>query len=719
MTRVFVFLGLALALLAGLVAATVALAYGTEPAREGTLRLDGLSGPVTVAWSDSGGVFVEAQTEADLAAGLGYAHAVDHAWAMTLWRQAARGGLAEWFGGSNRALDLHARALGFADLAQQTYAALPPEQQAVLDAYARGASRGLADPGVAQSDAFLAGGVVPEPWRPWDALAVERLHAYLASSPLRLDSARADSADAARWAAAASDSAVVRFAAADSAFRTFLGAPSQAGGRVYAATSGGAATLASQVSAGSSALPLLAPAVLRVGSRVAVAATIPGTLVSPAGWSGGLGWGLLLGSDLRLEPYGGPAPAPVFSRVVDRAGNETLLEVARDTSGLVLRAGRSAAPRRPATQDTAASGAAGRGGETPGLTTPPTASPLASPDGAAADSAAADSTAPSGWRVRWRGFRPGTDLGAFAALRAGRVPDAFALFAREGLVATRAETRVLGRPVVAASGLGYALVARDSLARYAADRLARLVGRPAPPRPDAEAPPGGAPAAQRLTPEDLAEDAVSPWAARLNARLLAALGDRDSLGLALQVPYSYLRSWDGGYRADAIGPSVFEWWLVAHRDYTGHLPDPADSLDAALLPYTLRIARAELRDRYGTLPTEWRWGHLLGDGPRFPVLGGRGGVAARSYAEPLPFPGGHPTALVPGPSLVFERAHPPLAVWTVWSRLDDGRTFVRTPAGRPAASGVLDVGADAGGFVVALDPRAAMPARRLVLSPPR
>ena len=669
MSRLLVFLGLALALLAGLAAATVALAYGTEPTRSGALDLAGLSGPVTVAWGDSGAVFVEAQTEADLAAGLGYAHAADHAWAMALWRQAARGTLAEWFGDEARALDLHARALGLSALARQTYAALPAAERAALDAYARGANLALRDPGVVQSNPFLAVGVTPGPWRPWDALAVERLQAYLASAPLG-PSGPADSV----WARAAADSAVVRFARADSLFRAFLGVPSEGGGRVYAADAG-ARTVVSQVSAGRTALPLLATAVLRVGSRSAVAATVPGTLVSPAGWAGGLGWGLLLGSDLRLEPYGGPAPAPVYSRVVERDGDETLVEVARDTSGLVLRAGRA------------------RGAPVP------------------------DTTAPTGWRVRWRGFRPGTDLGAFAALRAGRAPGAFALFSREGLVASRAETRVLGRPAVAVTGPGYAFVAGDSLARYAAARVAGLAGA----RPDSLAVADSLRAGRRAgrpTPAGLAEDAVSPWAAALAARLLAAMPDRDSLGRELEVPYSYLRSWDGGYRADAIGPSIFEWWLVAHRDYTGHLPDPADSLDAALLPYTLRIARAELRDRFGTLPTAWRWGQIQGEGPRFPVLGGRSGAAAGPYADPLPVPGGHPTALVPGTSLVFEAERPATAVWTVWSRLADGRTWVRTPAGRPPASGVVDVGRDAGGSVVALDPGAPLPARRLVLSPP-
>ena len=288
--------------------------------------------------------------------------------------------------------------------------------------------------------------------------------------------------------------------------------------------------------------------------------TIPGTLVSPSGWSGGLGWGLLRGGPLRLERYGGEAPPPVYSRLVDRDGDEALLAVARSPRGLVLRAGR-----------------AGRA--------------------APADTAAADTTGgavPAGWRVRWAGFAVGTDLRAFRLLRAGRVPPALAVAGGDGIAATTADTRVLGSPPVVIQGEGWVLAAQDTLARYGASRLAAIAGD------SARRPPLGA----------LAADTRSAWAARQLPGLLRALGNRDSLATELKVPFAYLNSWDAGYRADGIAPSIFEEWLVAHRDFTGGLPDPSDSLDAALLPYTLRIARAELRDRFGPLPSDWRWGRL-------------------------------------------------------------------------------------------------------------
>ncbi|PAP78254.1 penicillin acylase family protein [Rubrivirga marina] len=668
MARLLLTLGVVLVLAAALAAAVGVLAYGTTAPHDGTVEVAGLTAPATIAWGDSGRVWIEGEDEVALAAGLGYVHAADHGWAAALWRQAAQGRLSEWFGADARALDLHARALGFGGLARRTYDALPEPDRAVLDAYARGASAAFAQPGVAQGDAFIVADVVPEAWAPWDALAVERLHAYLA--------APAPSADSTWLRAARADTAVARFVEADSAFRAFLGVPDGGYDRAYtlaADTSGTGRQLVQQVSGGDSALGLLAPAILRTPDRETLALTIPGTLVSPGGWSGGLGWGVLLGSGLRLEPYGGPKPPPVYSRIVERDGDETLLEVARDTTGLVLRAGRDGA--RPDTTAAAASDSLGRG-----------------------------------WRVRWRGFRLGTDLGAFRALRAGRVPASFTLLDGAGLVATRAEVRVLGSPLAFAAN-GTTLVAQDSLARYAAEVLA-AAPRGAPPPPDSLVSDS---TLRPITPAD--REVTSAWARDRLRGLIAGLGARDSLDDVLQAPYAYLNGWDGAYRADGIAPSLFEWWLEAHRDFTGHLPDPADSLDAALLPSTLRIARAELRDRYGPLPTDWRWGRIQG-GPQFPVLGTRRSAAARRFRNGYGAPGGHPTSLLPGPSIVFPDARPGRAVWTVRTDLRTGAMTLRPPTFRPfAASGVdLDAGPD--GPVITLAPSDPMPAEWLTLAPP-
>ena len=665
MVRVLLTIGVLLVLAAGLAAAVGVLAYGTEPPRDGTLEVAGLAEPVRLGWGADGTVWVEGADAEALAAGLGYAHSADHGWATALWRQAARGTLAEWFGDEARDLDLHARTLGFASLGRRTYEALPEADREILDAYARGTSAAFAQPGVAQSDAFIVADVVPAPWDPWDALAIERLHAYLAAPAL--------TADATWRRAAMADTVVAQFVAADSMFRAFLGMPGGGFDRAYVAPTAAGRDLMQQVSAGNSALALLAPAVLKTPGRSTVALTIPGTLVSPGGWSGGTGWGLLMGSPLRLEPYGGVAPPALYSRIVERDGDETLLAVTRDSTGLVLRAGRDAPVQADGTQTVA----------------PP-----------------AD-TLGTGWRVRWQGFALGTDLGAFQSLRDGRVPSRFTLVSGDGVVATASETRVLGRPRVAMTNGTAALTAQDTLARFAASLLVR---RSPPAAPDSGA-------VREIRASDPADrEVASTWAREQLPTLLARLGARDSLDDVLQVPYAYLNGWDGSYRADAIAPSVFEWWLASHRDLTGHLPDPSDSLDVALLPSSLRIARAELRDRYGARPMDWRWGRLQG-GPQYPVLGHRGGAAARRFHDGLGAPGGHPTALRPGPSVVFEGPRPGRAVWTLRTDLQTGRVAVRSPALRPRIADITDPDDGPGSLLIEVDPSGPMPSALLSLTP--
>lgn len=643
-------------LLAGLAAAASVLAYGTDPPRDGEIDIPNLDAPVTLAWDDSGRVWVEGPDDVAVAAGLGYAHAVDQGWATALSRQAAAGTLSEWFGADARDLDLHARTLGFTSLARQTYDALDGDSRQLLDAYAQGASTGFAQPGVAQGNAFLVADVVPQAWQPWDALAVERLYAYLSAPALTADST---------WQlAAAADSAVARFVAADSAFRAFLGASGGGFDRAYVLRSGTRdpqVALVHHLSAGSSALPMLAPAVLRTGGDAGVALTIPGTLASLSGWSNGRAWAVLSGAPLVLEPYGGPAPPPVFSRITERDGDETLLEVARDTTGLVLRAGVAA-----------------------GM--------------------ASDTTAARGWRVRWQGFRLGTDLSAFRALRQGRAPGAFTLLDGDGLLVSTG-TRLLGRPSVVAQASGAALIAQDSLARYALSVLSTAADTSAADSTRSIA---------AVTPAD--QEVTSGWARDLLPGLLAGLGVRDSLPDVLQTSYAYLNGWDGAYRADGIAPSLFEWWLRSHRELTGHLPDVRDSLDVALLPSSLRIARAELRDRYGPLPTGWRWGRVQG-GPVYPVLSQRRMVAAREFRAPLGPPGGHPTAPLPGPSVLFEGPQPGLAVWSIRIRTASGRTEIRSPELRPDPTAGIDLDAGPEGPRLVLDPSAPLPASRLTLTP--
>ena len=608
------------------------LAYGTGPTRTGELEIAGLTSRVTVGWPEDGPPVVEAADEIGLWTGLGYAHAADAAWSMTLWRQVALGNLGAWFPERGE-LDRHARLLGFAQLARQTYETLPADERAVLEAYARGVQAALRQPGVAQRDEFVLVDVRPGAWEPWHALAVERLIAWLGTPAPARDSAFA--------AAAGADSALGRFARADSAFRAYLALGGFEHARAFSSRVGNDHALVVQQPWGRSALPMYVEVVLRRGDRSVVAAGIPGTLALPVGHAARGAWAVFPTSNAAIAPFPGTPPPPDYDRLVDRDGDETLLTIPRSPAGLFLTGAPPApAPRPAAPADSAA----------PAL-----------PDSSRAP---APATAPV-WRLLWPGFARGTDLPAWRALLNGEAPDPFRLFRGDGLTMPSPDVAsALGAPPVRRPLPEGLFVAGSPTASYAGERLAALLA-------DDSVPKDSLPA--------LVDDTYSGWAAERLGPLVAALGDRQTLEPDIRDPYAFLRGWDARYSTDAIGASLFESWLSTHRNETGSLPPlRPDSAAGALLRWSLRLAVRRLTAEYGAEPAAWRWERVQAGDLVFPVwVSGDARRAAERYAPVHSARGGHPTALRVGPSPVAGGA---AGVWTLWATSRRwGRPTVRRP----------------------------------------
>jgi hypothetical protein len=602
------------------------LAYGTGPKRSGEIEIAGLPAGVNIAWPEHGPVVIEATDEAGLWAGLGYAHAADNAWSMALWRQMALGNLAAWFP-ERGDLDRHARLLGFGSIARDTYRRLSDGDRAALDAYARGVQAALSQPGVAQRDEFVLVDARPEPWEPWHALAIERLVAWLGTTPPARDTAFAT--------AAASDTALASFARADSAFRSYLALGDLDHARAFTARISDEPAFVVQLPWGRSALPLFSEVLLRRGDRTTFAATIPGTLALHAGQGDETAWVVFPTSRVAYTPYADDPPPLDHDRLVDRDGNETLLAIPRSAEGLFLTGvtARSAAPIANDTTDTTASAR------------PP--QPARAPV----------------WRVDWPGFAAGSDVPAWRAMVAGTMPRAFTVLRGDGLRMERSgSAEALGAPAVSREVPGGLFVAATEAASFAAARLQQLLtDRPA----------------DSLVA--LVSDAYSPWAAARLGPLVEALGDRDELPDALIDPYAFLRGWDARYSADAIGASLFEAWLATYQIATGALPPPTpDSADAAVLKWTLSIATARLTQAYGSEPAGWRWERVQRGRLVFPVWSARdANRAAARYATVPTGRGGHPTTLLSGPSLVLGGAP---GVWTLWATTSTwDRPSVRRP----------------------------------------
>ena len=139
------------------------------PSRSGTWSIPGLDAPVNVAFDAAGIPHVDARTGLDAWRALGWLHANDRFFQMELRRRAGAGRLAEVFGSAALDMDREARRSGFLHRAQADAAGLPPDERAVLDAYAEGVNAFLVSRPRPLELVVL--GVDPEPWTAIDSLA--------------------------------------------------------------------------------------------------------------------------------------------------------------------------------------------------------------------------------------------------------------------------------------------------------------------------------------------------------------------------------------------------------------------------------------------------------------------------------------------------------------------------------------------------------------------
>ena len=106
---------------------------------------------------------------------MGYNVAQDRFWQLTLYRRIGHGRLAEWYGPDFLGQDIQTRTMGYSQEELQTYyTALDEESRTMLDAYAAGINRRLAelaaDPSQMPAELILLG-ATPEPFQPTDLMA--------------------------------------------------------------------------------------------------------------------------------------------------------------------------------------------------------------------------------------------------------------------------------------------------------------------------------------------------------------------------------------------------------------------------------------------------------------------------------------------------------------------------------------------------------------------
>jgi penicillin amidase len=148
------------------------------PALAGAVRLPALSARAEV-WRDPQGIpHVRAASFHDAFLAQGFVHAQDRLWHMEYDRRRAYGRWAEYAGPGALAQDTLLRRFRLGASARADYAAVNAEARAMLDAYAAGVNGFLRTTATLPIEFGLLG-ARPEPWAPWDCLAVFKVRHVL------------------------------------------------------------------------------------------------------------------------------------------------------------------------------------------------------------------------------------------------------------------------------------------------------------------------------------------------------------------------------------------------------------------------------------------------------------------------------------------------------------------------------------------------------------
>jgi penicillin amidase len=142
------------------------------PTIDGTLSVDGLRAPVTVARNGQGVPSIRASSTEDLLFAQGYVTAQDRLWQMDTLRRHAAGELAEILGPGLVLHDRMQRYLQLRAAADRAAASLPPDQRRELEAYARGVNAFIDSHRDRLPLEFHLLHYTPRPWTPRDSLLV-------------------------------------------------------------------------------------------------------------------------------------------------------------------------------------------------------------------------------------------------------------------------------------------------------------------------------------------------------------------------------------------------------------------------------------------------------------------------------------------------------------------------------------------------------------------
>lgn len=148
------------------------------PQTSGNLKIDGLTGQVTVTRDKWGVPHISATNESDLFIAQGYVTAQDRLWQLDFNRRIGEGRLSEVLGNAALDQDKFLRTIGLRRAAEAELASMTAEQKNILESYAKGINDFINTHKDNLPIEFTLLGYVPEQWVPLDSITWGKVMAY-------------------------------------------------------------------------------------------------------------------------------------------------------------------------------------------------------------------------------------------------------------------------------------------------------------------------------------------------------------------------------------------------------------------------------------------------------------------------------------------------------------------------------------------------------------
>ncbi len=171
------------------------LASRSLPDYDASHQVPHLTAKVEIVRDNAGVPHIFGSNDADVFYALGFAHAQDRLWQMTMLRRTAQGRLSELFGEQTLPIDKTMRRLDIYNLSLKSVPAQSPRTLRALNAYAKGVNAWLSEInkgalGRGAPEFFLFSNRIA-PWQPADSIAIVKLMALQMSAHLEQEVLRA------------------------------------------------------------------------------------------------------------------------------------------------------------------------------------------------------------------------------------------------------------------------------------------------------------------------------------------------------------------------------------------------------------------------------------------------------------------------------------------------------------------------------------------------